>query len=292
MHGGERLARGLVVGLVLVSVSGCATLGDYRRVQAANRSLKAEKESLAQELFDSRSVGDSLRTQVNSLDQQVSAKDELVSNLRSENELLDEMRRTAQASLEDMAKNQTLGNITLAGPALPPPLDNALNRFSQGHSGLVTYDATRGIVKWKSDLLFALGSDIVKESSRRSLADFAEVVKSAAAEEFEVLVVGHTDNRPVVRAETKAKHPTNWHLSAHRAIAVSFELARAGYAPTRIGVMGYGEHRPIADNAAQGGASQNRRVEIYLVRRGAIVQASTVYISPNGEKVAAASVQP
>lgn len=292
MHGGERLAKGMVLGLVLVSVVGCATLDDYRRVQAANRSLKAEKEAIAQELFDSRNAGDSLRTRVTSLDQQVRAKDELVSNLRSENGLLDEMRRMAQSSLEDMANNQTLGNITLAGPALPPPLDNALNRFSQQHSGLVSYDSTRGTVKWKSDLLFALGSDIVKDSSRRSLGDFAEVIKSAAAEGFEVLVVGHTDNRPIVRAETKAKHPTNWHLSAHRAISVSIELARAGYSPTRIGVMGYGEHRPIADNAKQGGASQNRRVEIYLIRRGSIVQASGVRLSVGGEKVAAATVQP
>jgi len=51
-------------------------------------------------------------------------------------------------------------------------------------------------------------------------------------------------------------------------------LTKYGYDVRRIGVMGYGEFRPVADNGSETGASQNRRVEIYLIPRGAIVQAS------------------
>lgn len=291
MSSGERMTKGLICGLMTVSLMGCASLDDYRRLQAAHRSLRADKESLAQELFDARNANEMLRTRVTSQDRELAAKEESLANYRSENELLDEMRRTAADSLEQMANRQTLGNITLAGPALPAPLDNALKRLADQHSGLVDYDSNRGTIKWKSDLLFALGSDIIKDTSRISLRDFADVIKSAAAENFEVIVVGHTDNRPIVRPTTKAKHPTNWHLSAHRAISVSYELAQAGYPTDRIGVMGYGEYRPISDNATEAGANQNRRVEIYLIPRGAIVRSSSI-TTLDGSKIATVPIKP
>jgi chemotaxis protein MotB len=244
-------------------------------LKAAHRSLQAEREALAQELFDARSVNDSIRTRVASLERELEAKNELLGNLREENELLDEMRKTAQAALEQMGGRQTLRDIAISGPALPQPLDSALKRFADEHPTVVVYDPARGTVKWKSDLLFALGSDVVKQSSMEAMRGFTEIINSPIAAGFEMLVVGHTDNRPIVKPATKAKHPTNWHLSAHRAIAVSAVLRTNGYPPERIGVMGYGEHRPVADNATEVGSAQNRRVEIYLVPMGTIASASS-----------------
>jgi chemotaxis protein MotB len=273
-------------------IGGCATLDDQRRVQAANRSLTAEKEAIAQELFDCRSASDSLRTRVTALDSELQVKSELIANLRKENELLDEMRRTAQATLEDMAGRQQLGAITIS--QLPEALDTALKDFASRHPDAVQYDPARGTVKWKSDLLFALGSDVVRDTSLEALQSFTQIIMSPVAAEFEVLVVGHTDNRPIARPETMAKHPTNWHLSAHRAISVAFALAKYGYEARRLGVMGYGEYRPVADNAAEAGASQNRRVEVYLIPRGAIVQASadSRWQAPDGSARGVALTQP
>ena len=84
-------------------------------------------------------------------------------------------------------------------------------------------------------------------------------------EVFDVIVVGHTCNTPIMRPETLAIHRTNWHLSAHRAIAVMNVMAGLQVSMKRMGVMGYGEHRPIADNSTTAGKAKNRRVEIYLV---------------------------
>lgn len=278
---------GFVAGCACMVVgSGCVSLDGYRRLQASHRSVSAEKETVAKDLFDARTVNDSLRTRVGSLEREMETKDELVTRLRRENEVLDEMRKTARSALEDMADKQVLGDITI-GSKLPEALDNALKRFADEHPTAVTYDAPRGTVKWKADLLFAIGSDVVKQSSMAALRSFTEVIKSAAAADFEVIVVGHTDNRPIVRAATKAKHPTNWHLSAHRAISVAFVLQKEGYSSGRVGVMGYGEHRPAGDNATEAGSSQNRRVEIYLVPRGAIVEASAdAFRRMNGAAVA------
>lgn len=278
-----------VGGMVLATlVGGCVSLDDHDRVKAQNRNLAAQKESLGQELFDCRTANDSLRSRTAALERELETKNELLANLRGENEILDDMRKMALTELEKAAGRTTLGDITIAGPKLPERLDSAIKQFASQHPSMVDYDPARGFIKWKADLLFPLGSDVVKESSMEALQAFSDVIKSPVAAEFETLVVGHTDNRPIVRPQTKQEHETNWHLSAHRAISVAEILTRFGYSPSRIGVMGYGEYRPIASNATEQGAAQNRRVEIYLVPRGSIVQASASAAS--GERNAAVSM--
>lgn len=270
--------NGKVGGMALVAVglfvlSGCVSMAEHDRLRARNRTLAAEKESLAQELFDSRSGNDSFKSSVSLCERELATKGELVANLQSENELLEGVRKMCLTELERMGQKQ-LGNITIVGPKLPGPLNNALKAFARAQPELVEFDENRGTMKWKADLLFALGSDSVRASSQESLRRFTEVLNSSAAKGFEVVVVGHTDNRPIVRAETKAQHPTNWHLSAHRAIAVAKSLQRFNYKADRIGVMGYGSYRPAADNSSEAGAAQNRRVEVYLIPRGSLVQSS------------------
>ena len=273
MRCGRWFVGGLVGAWVVGTVSGCVSLSEYQRLQAKQRSALADKTALEQELFDVRTANDSLRTRVGSLDSEIETKGELLANLKKEIALLEEMRRTSQSALEEMANMQALGDITISGPKLPEALDTALKQFADQHLSAV-YDSTRGTIQWKADLLFAIGSDVVKDSSIDALQSFTQVIMSPPAADFEVLVVGHTDSQPIVRAATKAKHPTNWHLSAHRAIGVAFALQKYGYPAGRVGVVGYGEYRPVTDNATEAGKSQNRRVEIYLVPRGAIVQAS------------------
>ena len=45
------------------------------------------------------------------------------------------------------------------GVQLPPELNTMLEEFAKGKE-MITYDASRGVVKFKSDLLFEPGSDI------------------------------------------------------------------------------------------------------------------------------------
>jgi chemotaxis protein MotB len=280
MRGGM-LSVGVVGCIGLMFASGCVSVHDHRRVQAANRTLAAEKESLHQELFDERSVNDNLRNKVVFMERELTSTGELLRNLRSENDLLDETRQMALSTLEDMQGRQTLGELGL--PRLPADLDAKLKQFASAHPSEVTYDAVSGTIKWRGDLMFPLGSDDVKPSSASSIASFTDIIKSDAAAEFEVIVAGHTDNTPIGKPATRAKHPTNWHLSSHRAIAVGDTLRQNGYPGERIGVMGCGEYRPIADNATPAGKSSNRRVEIYLVPRGTVLQMASAAGKSAGE---------
>ena len=86
--------------------------------------------------------------------------------------------------------------------------------------------------------------------------------QALTAEDFDVTVLGHTDDQPI----RSAPWPSNFHLSKARASAVRDILA--SYVGTeRIEVRGEADTRPIADNATPEGREANRRTEIVV--RGA-----------------------
>ena len=266
---------GWMIGLIgfgcgVVLLGGCVSRNEYRKLKASLRTRAANKAFCDQELYDARQVNDSLRARAERLEGKVSDKDELLTNLRSERELLDQLRQKAQQELEALANNMQLGDIAITGPKLPASLDSALQRFAEENPSMVVYDSAAGTVKWQADLLFAPGSDVVRDSTKNSLRLFTEIINSPAAAGFEAIVVGHTDTQPIKRS--REKHPSNWHLSVHRAISVASALHDFGYAPERTGVMGYGQYRPVADNTTRDGAGKNRRVEIYLLPAGSIVR--------------------
>jgi len=174
---------------------------------------------------------------------------------------------------EDLAKKKELiasmqQRLLMGGAALPVELSTLLEDFAKQHD-MVTYDASRGIVKFKSDLLFEKGSDKVAASAIEAVKSLTSILNSEQGKKFDVIIAGHTDDIPIQKPETRAKHPTNWHLSSHRAIAVLKVMESNNIEPKRMSARGFGEYRPIAENKPnKAGNPQNRRVEIYIVAQG------------------------
>jgi chemotaxis protein MotB len=87
----------------------------------------------------------------------------------------------------------------------------------------------------------------------------------AQIDDKQIQVSGHTDNQPVVGEKLLAQFPSNWELSAARAInVVRFLSEKAGVPPQRVVASSYGEHHPIASNKTPAGRARNRRIEILL----------------------------
>jgi len=149
-----------------------------------------------------------------------------------------------------------------AGP-LPAEVVDALTELAARYPEVLEFDPRRGMIRFAADFTFPLGSVKLSESARQALATFATILDSPEAENLEVRIVGHTDNVPISRPQTRAQHPSNVHLSVHRAIAVRNALVGDGVAPARFSVMGYGEFRPVVANG-RNGAPENRRVEVFL----------------------------
>jgi chemotaxis protein MotB len=187
----------------------------------------------------------------------------------------DTLNKKIEALQKDIDKKTALitrmqADLVRGGAALPPELASALEKFAAANGDMITFDEASGMVKFKSDLLFEKGSDVVTPQAAEPIKKLCEIVNSKTAEGFDIIIVGHTDDMPIRKTETMSQHPTNWHLSAHRAIAVEKLMESNGIKPTRMSVRGFGEYRPLeANEAGKKGNPKNRRVEIYLVPAGA-----------------------
>jgi chemotaxis protein MotB len=173
---------------------------------------------------------------------------------------------------EDIAKKKALIEAMQkqlgGGVQLPAELSSMLEDWAKG-SDLVSFDAARGIVKFKSDLLFEKGSDVVAPTAAESLKALCKILNTDQAKEFDIIIAGHTDDLPIIKPETKEKHANNWYLSAHRSIAVLDVMTTNGLVSERVSIRGFGEFRPAVPNELnKRGNPQNRRVEIYIVPKG------------------------
>lgn len=127
------------------------------------------------------------------------------------------------------------------------------------------FDPLSGSSRFNGDLMFAEGSNELRPDGLKVLQEFVRIMNEPDLRTFNILVVGHTDDQPVVLPGTRAKHETNWELSAHRATAVVRQLAKYGLEEPRMGVAGYNQYQPTAANRDDSGRQRNRRVEIFVL---------------------------
>jgi chemotaxis protein MotB len=108
-------------------------------------------------------------------------------------------------------------------------------------------------------VMFDSGEAILQPAGETVMRKIAALL--AAHPTLKIHVIGHTDNVPI-----RSRFASNWELSTARALAaVHFLTERAGVDPRRVGAVGYGEYRPIADNATAEGRAKNRRIAITIL---------------------------
>jgi chemotaxis protein MotB len=112
-------------------------------------------------------------------------------------------------------------------------------------------------------VLFDSGEAELKPEGAGVLRKVASIL--AQHPNLRIHVIGHTDNVPI-RAAARNRFPSNWELSTARATAaVRYLTEKGGIDPRRLGAIGYGEFRPIADNATPEGRARNRRIAITVL---------------------------
>ncbi|MBX3410940.1 MAG: OmpA family protein [Phycisphaeraceae bacterium] len=248
-----RLALGALASIVLLT--GCVGQGEYDNLYATNRSLTARNKELERERDEARAALDLLRRSLGS-------GEGALTELQRQNAELRRQLDQALGSLRDL-EAQMAG---LSFGPLDEDTDAALKALAERYPNLIEYDSARGMLRFASDLTFDSGSAIVRDDARRALAAFAEVLRTPSAQRYEVIVEGHTDSQRI-SANTARMHPTNRHLSAHRAIAVIDVLGGLQVPLGRMMAAGWGEFRPLVpNNAPSGNTPRNRRVEIYLAK--------------------------
>ena len=110
----------------------------------------------------------------------------------------------------------------------------------------------------KSSALFYSGEARLEQTAIPIIAKVADILKTSSNP---IQVEGFTDNQPI----NTTRFPSNWELSAARAASVVHLLDRYGVSPTRMSAIGYGEFKPVADNATEDGRQKNRRIVLVVL---------------------------
>jgi len=105
----------------------------------------------------------------------------------------------------------------------------------------------------REKIQFKPSSSTISDNSDFLLKMLAVVARNC---DTSILIIGHTDGI--------GEREANQRLSERRAESVRKYLVSSGVSPTQLGAMGYGDTRPIYDNATPEGREKNRRIEFVV----------------------------
>jgi len=223
---------GVIAAVLLLGIVGLTFSAKNRELARQRQAVEAAEREVAK----ARGIVDGKDAEIAGLQEKLSLAEARIGELlqerdwtvQSRNSLEGEMRAALES--KDVTISQLQGKLTV----------NILDR--------VLFDSGEAQVKLDG------------ESVLRKVAAF--LTKHPA---LKVHVIGHTDNVPI-KAAARGRFPSNWELSSARAnAAVRFLSEQGGVDPRRLGAVGYGEFRPIADNSTPEGRARNRRIAITVL---------------------------
>jgi len=283
------MQRGLIIGIMVAfaALTGCVSSGTfqqkklqaegleqslqerqaaYAKLSAENEQLKGELQRLAGELAARTGERDALTSSKKGLEESLKstsdAKNQKIGEL---SQRLGQLEAENARLKEDIAQLQKLKEIEVqkTSKTYENLLDSMKNEISKGE---VTISELKGklTVNLVESVLFDSGKAEVKPNGLVVLQKVIDILKNI--KDKVIRIEGHTDNVPIVGALTR-KYPTNWELSAARAINVARYLQQQGIDPALLAAVAYGEYKPVAPNDSDEGRAKNRRIEIVLVSK-------------------------
>lgn len=162
-------------------------------------------------------------------------------------------------SLPSLEKGKSLGLAKKKAVSLFAP-DVKSNKIT------ITSDERGLIITLLSDNFFEEGSaELNINDTRETLLRLADFFRSDELKGIRFRIEGHTDSTPVAE---NSIFPSNWELSATRAVNVLHYLADYGVRENDFSVAGYSDTRPKFSNDTAEGRAYNRRVDIIILDEG------------------------
>lgn len=119
------------------------------------------------------------------------------------------------------------------------------------------------MISLPESILFQSGEARVRSEALPLLKALAEVLIEMGRH---IRILGHTDNVPI----RTAQFPSNWELSAVRAVMVVRIFSELYEVPiTHLSATGFADSKPVATNDTPEGRTKNRRVEIIVLENHA-----------------------
>jgi chemotaxis protein MotB len=165
-------------------------------------------------------------------------------------------KQTAKLS-ESMAKQMAAEVLALQKAA--EALKNLLAPLTTDHKVTIDAQPLTLTIQLDDAVLFQNGQADLLPPAVAILTSIGVSLK-ALPQPFSIVIQGYTDNQPIATSQ----FPTNWALSAARAVSVVTLLQANGVAGSQLSAEGFGEYGAIADNSNDAGRAQNRRVVVVI----------------------------
>jgi chemotaxis protein MotB len=250
---GLRAASAVLAAAVIAG--GCVSRGDYEKLEAEKNqeidALQKQRGGLQEQVQSLQSQRSALELQKTSLEQQQADLRRQVDALEQQKTQLLSASRQTQSQYDALVRNLTeevkKGELQV-----------------RQYKDMLTVDVAE-------QMFFDSGRANLKDTGKSVLKKVGEALKGY--EDKVIRVVGHTDNLPITKSLRKV-FPSNWELSVARATTVVRYLQEVGIPPERMVASGRAEYQPIASNDSAEGRKKNRRIEITLIDRNLMQEAT------------------
>ena len=238
-----------------------------RGVIAEGSGVQAEAKAATTELDAQKAATQRAQGTIDLLNQQIAAMRRQLSALEEALNASESKDRQSQARIADLGSRL---NVALAQRV------QELSRYRSDFFGrLRQILGTRPDIRivgdrfvLQSEVLFPGGQATLKPEASGELDRIAGAITDLVKEippdiPWVLRVDGHTDARPI----QSSAFPSNWALSAARAISVVQYLIGKGIPPNRLVAAAFGEFQPIDLGTTDEAYAKNRRIELKLTER-------------------------
>ena len=218
-------------------------------------------------LDEEQQVSQRAKSQVELLNQQLSALRQQIAALENALDVSESRDKESQTKIADLGKRL---NIALAQRV------QELSRYRSDFFGrLREILADRQNIRvvgdrfvFQSEILFPSGSADLQPAGQDEMAKLADAIKELVREipsdiNWIIRVDGHTDNVPT----SGGRFRDNWELSTARADSVVRFLISQGVPPQRLAATGFGQFQPLEEGDSPEARAKNRRIEFKLTER-------------------------
>jgi flagellar motor protein MotB len=272
----QRFAVGVIMvvaGVLTLASIGCVDEAKDNAVLLRNREqekLLAERDADVAKLNERVNALGALQTDAGKLLQE---KEDHLQSVMKERDAVRRSFDELKAAYLKLAQGNGGGGFAPVGP-LPAAVSIAIKKLANDYPDLFDYDEATGRLRFKADMTFDSGSNVVKPDGRAALGKLAAILVADIAKPIKVAVAGFTDSDAIKKPQTMAllkelnKPASNQGLSEARAEAVAEVLKAGGVEMARITTKGLGDAQPLVPNTTAEGKAKNRRVELFLSMPG------------------------
>lgn len=219
---------------------------------------------LQSDLIDAQKLSDEANAQVTLLNQQLAALRTQIGALEAALEASESRDVESRSQIADLGRRL---NLALAQRVqdLSRYRSDFFGRLRQILEGRADVRVVGDRFVFQSEVLFDPGQADIATDGLPELDALADAILQLEDEipddiNWVLRIDGHTDKRPI----SNARFPSNWELSAARAISVAQYLVSKGVPPARLVAAGFGEFSPLDPGESDEAYRRNRRIEFKL----------------------------